>query len=138
MAELDGGNRVGPAQKIGDSAIAGHMLIVVDARAPIRFATNRRDGRFLAKDDSGAAECELAQMDQMPIGRTTIVGAVLAHRRDDDPVARDQPTQRNRSEQQGRRSVGFSGHKSIHMSYYFSNSSVHARSIRLQASISVG
>jgi hypothetical protein len=77
------------------------MRIRPDAQILWRDTPTRLDGGGFGDDQSGAAYCPRAQMDQVPVVRQAILGAVLAHRRDADPV-----TQRHAAQRQAIKQVG--------------------------------
>src|SRR5205823_83074 len=59
----------------------------------------RRNRRRLDYGESDPACSPAANVNQMPIVRETVVGAVLAHRRHYDPIPKGDPSYRKRTEQ---------------------------------------
>ena len=105
MAELDGGDGAILAQEIRDAVIHGRKTVGVDAGTTIGFARTLFNRGFFAEHDGRAAERELAEMHEVPVGRPALRRRVLAHRRHDDAVAHREPAQRKRSKQQRRRTA---------------------------------
>ena len=62
------------------------VLVRVQAEAARRDASDRLDRGRLDEQHRGAAEGEMTEVDQVPVGRRAVRCGVLAHRRDDDPV----------------------------------------------------
>ncbi len=58
--------------------------------------------RCLGEHDAGAAHGTRTQMLEVPVVTEPVLGAVLAHRRDDDAVARGDRAEGDRLEQQRR------------------------------------
>jgi hypothetical protein len=81
--------------------------------------TRRRDRRALDEDQGGAAERELAEVDQVPRRGAAVRSRVLHHRRDDDAVLQRQRPDRQRLEQLGqhggghRSSCAFAGNQCV-------------------------
>jgi len=67
---------------------AGNVRLVPDARVAVRDAPAALDrGRF-DEYDARAAQRELAEVHEVPVADMPVLRRVLAHRRDDDAVAR--------------------------------------------------
>src|SRR5437016_175566 len=62
------------------------VVIGVEAKTAMADPAARLHARRLDHDKTGAGKPESAQVLDMPIGGRAILGAVLAHRRDNDPV----------------------------------------------------
>src|SRR6185369_2371267 len=88
MADLDRGYGALAADEFVDAPILRDVRIVINAGAVIGLAAAFLDRCLLAKHNSRATHRELAQMNQMKIGRAAVGRRVLAHRGDDDAVAR--------------------------------------------------
>ena len=92
------GDAVGAAEIV--HALERRLVVVgIHAGAFRRNPPDRSDVGHLAHHQPGAAEREAAEMHQVPIVRRPIVGVVLAHRRDDDPIGQSEPAQRDGREQ---------------------------------------
>src|SRR3546814_14426844 len=65
----------------------------------MREAPTRLDGRRLGDQQARSRERELAEMGEVPVRGATILGAVFAHRRDDDAVGQGKATERDRREE---------------------------------------
>jgi len=76
------------------------MVGGVDAGAVVGAAAARFDGGLLAADDAGAADRELAEMNEMPVGQIAVDREILRHRPKHDAVARRDAAHRDRTEQQ--------------------------------------
>jgi hypothetical protein len=68
----------------------------------MRDAADRRDMGCLGEYDAGAAHRPRAQMLHVPIIAQSVLGAVLAHRRPHDAVARGDRAEGDRLKQQRR------------------------------------
>ena len=82
------------------------MLRRVEAQAMRRDAADGGDMRRLGEHDAGAAGRAGAEVLDMPVVPQAVVGAVLAHRRDDDAVAGGDRAEADRLEQQRRWTCG--------------------------------
>src|SRR3546814_3193345 len=69
------------------------------AEVVMRDAPTRLDGRRLGDQQARSRERELAEMGEVPVRGATILGAVFAHRRDDDAVGQGKATERDRREE---------------------------------------
>jgi plasmid stabilization system protein ParE len=88
------GDAIGTAEIV--HALERRLVIVgPHAGAFRRNPPDRIDVGHLAHHEPRAAEREAAEMHQVPIGCRPIVGIVLAHRRDDDPIGKSEPAQRD-------------------------------------------
>ncbi len=99
MAQLDCRNRTLRGDKVRDRFKRlglGHVPETAVARADPPFRGHR--GRF---DDHhrGAADRPAAEVDHVPVVRQTVLAGVLAHRRNENPVAQRQRTQLQRRKQ---------------------------------------
>ena len=82
-AELGG---AGPPA-VGDDARQRRLVVVgVEPHAAVGDAAAALDMRRLDDDEARAGIGQHAEMGEMPVGGGAVVGAVLAHRRDDDAV----------------------------------------------------
>jgi len=93
------------AEAAAESDDAGQrrfVLVAVKAEAARRDAAAGFDRGRLDHREAGAAAGERAEMLQVPVIGTAVLGAVLAHRRDDDAVGQGQPAQREGREQRTR------------------------------------
>src|SRR3546814_1605802 len=73
----------------GDDAGERRLILVrIEAEVVMRDAPARLDGRRLGDQQARSRERELAEMGEVPVRGATILGAVFAHRRDDDAVDR--------------------------------------------------
>ena len=88
MRELDAGQGTLTLYEGCNSGKARDVRIVPDAGIAVRDAPARLDRGRLDEDDAGAALRKFAKVYQMPVGDMPIARRVLAHRRDDDAIAR--------------------------------------------------
>jgi len=94
MGELDRERRVGVAPQGGDQAAKGGLVLVrVQPEAGGRDAADRLDRGCFDAQQAGAAEGELAEMDQVPVAGVALGRRVLAHRRYHDAVWKAELTQ---------------------------------------------
>src|SRR5687767_6710984 len=94
MAELDCRHRALTTDELVDPPVLRNVRVVVDAGAVIGLSPARFDGGLFAEDDAGAAHRELAEMHEVIVGGAAAVfRRVLAHRRDDDAIARGDAAQ---------------------------------------------
>jgi hypothetical protein len=79
----------------GSQHAAQRRLAAIGVQAEVerRDAPLARDRRRLENHQPGAAQRELSEVDQVPVAGRAVVGRVLAHRRDDDPVDEAKPTE---------------------------------------------
>src|SRR5262245_29898489 len=96
MTQLDCRKCALAANEVGDPAVNGNMIVRIYPGTFIGLAATFLDCRFFRKDDPGAAYRVFPQIYKMPIGRCAAYRPVLAHRRNDNAIARKNPTQRNR------------------------------------------
>ena len=99
MAELHGRHAAELLHEIRDAPVLRDLVVAIKASAFVRFAPAVLDRRLFIEDDACAADRVTAHMDDVPVGRRAVRGLVLAHRRDDDAVARRDALQRERFEQ---------------------------------------
>src|SRR5207253_5578076 len=85
------------------------MAVRPEAEVLRRDAALGRDRRGLGEHQAGPADRPTAQVDQVPVGGQTVPGLarVLAHGRNDDPVAEAEPSQHQWLEEAGRHGVLF-------------------------------
>ena len=88
MGDLDAGNGPAARDDLGEAGKECLMLIVPQAEAMRGDAAGGGDMGRLGEDDARTAGGAGAEMLDVPIAAEPIFGAVLAHRRDDDAVAR--------------------------------------------------
>jgi hypothetical protein len=88
------------ADKVVDAAVLRDVRVVVYAGAVVGLAAPFFHRGLLGEHDARAAHRELAEVNEVIVGRTAVFGRVLAHRRDDDAVARGHAAQRDRGEEQ--------------------------------------
>jgi hypothetical protein len=87
MRQLNPGHGSLAADEVSDGSVSSDVLVVVNARiarADPAFGRNRR--RF-GYHEPRAAHGTRTEMDQMPVARKTVIGRILTHRCDGDPVA---------------------------------------------------
>ena len=104
MAQLqaDLGAAVG-VHEVDDAAPGRLVGVAVDAGAAVADARRLGDGRHLGVDEPGAALRAAAQMHKVPVAGQAVMGAVLAHGRDHDPVVEHHLAQA-KGREHGRRS----------------------------------
>src|SRR6267142_1204231 len=76
-----------PVDEAHDPRQVGNVLVLPDPQVLGRDAPLRRDRRRLGEDQRRAAHGARAQVHEVPVVRESVLARVLAHRRDDDPVA---------------------------------------------------
>ena len=94
MGQLDADRHVLRVGEVDDPAQRRHLMVRPQAEIAYPDTAMRRDRGALRQDQPGPAQDELAEMDQVPVGRATVLGRVLAHRRDHNPVLQRQPPKR--------------------------------------------
>ena len=77
------------------------IRVGIEPKAAMRDAADALDMRRFNDEEPGAGIRQHAKMREMPVIGTAIVGAVLAHRRDDDAVSQGEGAQLQRGEEQG-------------------------------------
>ena len=83
----------------GDPGQRLHVPVVPDAQVGGGAAAVARHGGRLHDHQGHAADRPAAEVDEVPVVGQPLLGAVLAHRRHDDPVAEGDPPDRQRAEQ---------------------------------------
>src|SRR5205085_12679831 len=96
VRELDAGQRTLALYERCNSAKPRDVRIVPDAGIAVRDAPARLDRGRLDEDDAGAALRKFPKVYQMPVADMPVARRVLAHRRDDDAIARLYPSQLDR------------------------------------------
>ena len=102
VRELDAGQGTLTLYERCNSGKPRDVRIIPDAAIAVRDAPARLDRGRLDEDDAGAALRKFSKVYQMPVGDMPIARRVLAHRRDDDAIARRQLAQRDRLEEERR------------------------------------
>ena len=75
------------AAAMGDDARERRLAVVgIEPEAAVGDAAAALDAGRLDHDQAGAGIGQHAEMIEVPVGGDAVVGAVLAHGRDDDPV----------------------------------------------------
>jgi hypothetical protein len=98
MRELNRRNRSLRFDKPGDAGQRFGMLIGPQTEVVWGNAAHRGDGRRFDHHQPHTAHGTTAEMYEMPIVRKAVDGAVLAHRRHGDPVAKRDAPNRQRGE----------------------------------------
>jgi hypothetical protein len=88
-----------------DSSPAIPLRFVPQSRAPGRDASLRRYAGHFRHDQSGASGGTCAVMHEVPVADETVGGAVLGHRRYDDPVLERHAAKPERQEHRSARTV---------------------------------
>ena len=101
MRQLDAGNGAVLLQERGNPRQPLDVSIAPDAEILRTDSAARFDRRRLDDDKRRAADGAAAQMHEMPVGRKTVHGAVLAHRRHADAVPQRDASYGKRIEQMG-------------------------------------
>ena len=102
MAELDRDRHVRPAPHARQHP--RHRLLVgvrPQAGVAVADAPFRRDRGRLDRQQRRAGQRQLAEVDDVPVGHAAVLGRILAHRRDDDAVAKLEAADIERAEQSG-------------------------------------
>jgi hypothetical protein len=102
MAQLDAGRHPVLAVHGGDSRQAVDLAIVPQARAAMGDATVAGHRRGLHERRTDPAEREPGMMPVVPVLHLPLDRLILAHRRDDDPIAQFELAQADGREQLGR------------------------------------
>ena len=100
MPQLNGGNGALAADKIGNSAIGGDVIVGIYPGTFIGFAAAFLDRGFFRKHDSCAADRVFSKIDKMPVSGAAVLRFILAHRRNDNAIARKNATQGDGLKQQ--------------------------------------
>src|SRR5262245_11870789 len=69
VSELNRGHGAHVLEEIGDATIAANVIIGVDSGAIVSPPPTCLDGGFLRANDAGAADRELPEVDEMPVGQ---------------------------------------------------------------------
>ena len=99
VGELDARDRPLAVDEPGDPGQRLDVSVVPDAEVAGRDAAVAGHGGRLDDHQGRAADGTTPQVDQVPVVRQPLVGAVLAHRRHDDPVAERHPADFQGAEQ---------------------------------------
>ncbi len=100
MPDLDPELRRAVTPAIGDGAGERRLVVVrIDAETPMGDAAAALHGRRLDDEQGRAGIGQHAEMDEMPVVGAAVVGAVLAHGRDDDAVCQLEAVEPDRREQ---------------------------------------
>ena len=100
MRELDADLGGAEAMAMGDHARErGFAVIGIEPEAAVADAAAALDVGHLGDHQAGAGIRQHAEMVDMPVGGDAVVGAVLAHGRDDDPVRELEVGEPDRGEQ---------------------------------------
>jgi hypothetical protein len=94
-----------PVHEVDDALPRVALLLVPQPRATRGDPALRRDAGHLGHHQPGAAEGLGAEVDQVELGRDTVLGDVHVHRGEDDPVLEGQVADLGRLEH-GRRDLG--------------------------------
>ena len=113
MGELNAELRGAVTATMGDDTRQRRLAVVrVEPKAAMTDAAAALDARGLDHDQRCAGIGEHAEMIEVPVGGDAIVGTVLAHRRDDDPVREfeiGKPDRRKQGTGHGTRIIGWRG-----------------------------
>jgi hypothetical protein len=96
MSDLNSGYRVLLLDESGQAPERLDERVVPDAEVTQRAATAALDLGRLDDDQAGAAGREFSGIHQMPVGRKSLHGRILVHRRHHDPVAQFDAPDRQR------------------------------------------
>ena len=96
LAELDAGETAMLLQECRDAPQGRDLLVVPEAEIAGRDASVALDRGGFDDHRSGAAERELAQVHEMPVIGQALDSRVLAHRRNDHAVRKDELAQLER------------------------------------------
>ena len=88
VGELDAWHGSLALDEAGDPGEGFDVLVAPDSHVARRDPALRSHRGRLDEDQARASNRPAAQVDEMPVVGQPILGAVLAHRRDDDPVAK--------------------------------------------------
>ena len=99
VGQLNAGDCSLGMNEAGDARQGLDVLVAPNAHVLRRDSSLGGDGRRLDHDQSDAACRPAAQMHEVPIVGQPVVGAVLTHRRHDDPIAKRDAANRQRAEQ---------------------------------------
>jgi hypothetical protein len=100
MCDLDAElRRSDPAAVVDDARQRRLAVVVVEADVAVRDAAAPLHRRRFHHEQPGARVRQHAEVGHVPVARAAVVGAVLAHRRDDDPVGELDLGQSDRREQ---------------------------------------
>ena len=99
MGQLNAGDRPLGVDESGDPRQRFDVLLAPDAHVPGGNPSLGGDGGRLDHDKSDPARGSAAEVDQVPVVGQPVVGAVLAHRRHHDPIAKRDAPDRQRAEQ---------------------------------------
>src|SRR4051812_47381095 len=101
MAELDSRHRLLFLDERSNPGKTGNVRVIPDACIAMRDAPALLHGGRLDEYDARAALRELAEVHEVPVGDMAVLGRVLAHRRNDDAVARGDVAQLDGLEKSG-------------------------------------
>ena len=99
--------------EIHDALPRRHVLGLVHPRAARADPALAAHVGHLGDDEPRAADRATAEIHQVPVVRRAVIGRVLAHRRDDDPVGQDELAQPERYEHGRRHRLGGNGHLAL-------------------------
>ena len=99
MPELDRRDAALPLHEAGQPGQRFDLCIVPQAKVSRTDASLRYNGRRFDDDQTGAANRTTAVMHEMPVAGHAVLGRILAHRRDADPVGHLNRAQGKRSKQ---------------------------------------
>ena len=99
VRELDPGNGATRIDEPRDPRPRFRLGVVPDARVPGRDPAVAHDRGRLGEDECRAADRAAPEVDEVPVVRHPLLGGVLAHRRDHDPVPQRHGALRERREE---------------------------------------
>jgi hypothetical protein len=90
VGQLDADGTAVGMDEINDFLQWFDLAVLPKAQIRRSDATPWIDRCTLGEDQSGTAESELPKVDHVPRRRTSGIGRMLAHRRDDDPIVQNE------------------------------------------------
>ncbi len=103
MAELDARNRPFAAEEIDDRFQRLDLIVPPEPEVAMGVPSVCLDRGRLDIDQTGTAQCEPAEMDEMSVVRVPVLRPILAHGRDGDAVLEGDVAKRDRREKTGHR-----------------------------------
>jgi len=100
MCDLDSELRAAHASRLCDHTCQRRFVVVrIKAKTAVRNAAVPFNVSCLDDDKRGAGMRQHAEMHQVPIIGTAVIGGILAHRRDHDTIGKLEARQTERREQ---------------------------------------
>src|SRR5882672_3775551 len=105
MRKLDSSGRAEAMQEVRDALHGSDLRIAPQSGTAVRDARAFVHCRRFDEDQSGAPHRKTSEVDEMKVVKQALVGAVRAHRRNNEPAFQGEPPKCRRRQDSGRRTL---------------------------------